>query len=80
MMSRTFVVYIEGFVWSVACMLIGSFLDSRSQRVRLNGDYSESVVFTAGREVDSPSLLFAGFINIQCYFLWDKLYCSSLCG
>jgi hypothetical protein len=52
---------------SVACTLIGSFLDSRSQRVRLNEDYSESVVLTsAHREV--------------CYFLCEEPQCSFLRG
>jgi hypothetical protein len=55
---------------SVACRFIGLFLDSRSQRVRLNEDYSEFVVLTSGcrqRSVFSP-------------LLCEELQCSSLLG
>jgi hypothetical protein len=60
---------------SVACRLIGSFLDSRSQRVRLNGNYSESVVLTSGSPQESvlSPLVFACFIN-------DVISCGRNCS
>jgi hypothetical protein len=55
---------------NVACMFIGLFLDSRSQRVRLNGDYSEFVVLTSG------CLQGSVFSPLLC----EELQCSSLRG
>jgi hypothetical protein len=43
---------------------IGSFLDSGSQKVGLNGDYSESVVLTSGTFF---ALFFACFISVHLY-------------